>query len=156
MADMKFPCMYYPKLWRAAPKILYNQADLDNFLAVVTLADWVKSPDPPIDAAEAPKYEKYPKTLYSVQIASQVVENSNQEALLSASYHPLELSANDIEAAKQTAELQKKQRELEEAAIPESVKQENKARQEALEKAQQQQPKPVTPPVTSPAAHNKK
>src|SRR5262249_23106754 len=52
MAEQKFPVMYHSRLWRFAPKILYNQSDLDNFLAVVTLDDWVKSPDPPIDPAE--------------------------------------------------------------------------------------------------------
>ncbi|HKB34885.1 MAG TPA: hypothetical protein VKD72_00430 [Gemmataceae bacterium] len=118
MPEQKFPVMYHSRLWRFAPKILYNQADLDNFLAVVTLADWVKSPDPPIDPAEAPKYESYPKTLYSVNINAQVVENSNQEALMSSTYHPLELSPADIEAAKQTAEQKQKQAELEAAAAP--------------------------------------
>src|SRR5262245_58657236 len=77
MAEQKFPVMYHSRLWRFAPKILYIQADLDNFLAVVTHDDWVKSPDPPIDPAEEPKYSEYPKTLYSVNINAQVVGNSN-------------------------------------------------------------------------------
>jgi len=111
MAEQKFPVMYHSRLWRFAPKILYNQADLDNFLAVVTLDDWVKSPDPPIDPAEEPKYSEYPKTLYSVNIASQVVANSNQEALMSSTYHELDLSPADIEAAQKAQEAKQKKAE---------------------------------------------
>jgi len=115
--------MYYPRLWREAPKILYNQADLDNFLKVATLSDWVKSPDPPIDPAEAPKYEKYPKTLYSVQMAHQVAQDSNQEALLEATYHPLDLTPGDIEAAQQAAEQKQKQADLEAQSKPQPPEQ---------------------------------
>jgi len=111
MAEQKFPVMYHSRLWRFAPKILYNQSDLDNFLAVVTLDDWVKSPDPPIDPEEKSKYESYPKTLYSVNINSQVIENSNQEALMSSTYHELDLSPAEIEAAQKAQEAKQKKAE---------------------------------------------
>jgi len=138
MAEQKFPVMYHSRLWRFAPKILYNQADLDNFLAVVTLDDWVKSPDPPIDPAEEAKYSEYPKTLYSVNINAQVVENSNQEALMSSTYHPLDLSPADIEAAKAAAEQKQKKADL--AA--------------EQQKAQEKQKPPNPPPANPTPAPN--